>query len=214
MTPTACDRGPARTPGGRCARSRARGRASCRGRDRSPAAPARLLALAEVDAAGQLADDEQVDAVEQLRPERRRGHERRVDRDRAQVGVQPEPAAQGEQRLLRADRRRRVGPLRTADGAEQDGVGRPARLDVLGSDGDAVGVDGDAAGEDLRPVDREPEPLCRRRRRPAAPPRRPRARPRRPGSWRCDSAGRSLSVVASREALLGARRSRTPPRRR
>ena len=70
----------------------------------------------------------------------------------------PEPAAQREQRLLRPDRGRRIGPLRPADGAEQDRIGRAARLDVLGPDRDAVRVDGDAPGEDLGPVDREPEP--------------------------------------------------------
>ena len=46
---------------------------------RSPRVTGRLPALAEVDAAGQLADDEQVHALEQLRAERRRGDERRVD---------------------------------------------------------------------------------------------------------------------------------------
>ena len=51
--------------------------AACRGRTRSPDRAGRLLALPEVDAAGQLADDQQVDAGEQLRPERRRRDERR-----------------------------------------------------------------------------------------------------------------------------------------
>ena len=45
-----------------------------------PGRPGRLAALAEVDAAGELADDEQVDAVEELRLERRRGDERRDGR--------------------------------------------------------------------------------------------------------------------------------------
>ena len=62
------------------------------------------------------------------------GDERRVDADRAQVGEQAEPAAQREQRLLRADRRRRVVPRRAADGAEQDRVGRAAGGDVLVAD--------------------------------------------------------------------------------
>ena len=87
----------------------------------------RLAPLAEVDAAGQLADDEHVDAGQQLRPERRGRDERRMDADGPQVRVQAEPAAKREERLLRPDRRRRIGPLRAADGAQQDRVGLAAR---------------------------------------------------------------------------------------
>ncbi len=72
----------------------------------------RLAAVAEVDAAGQLADDEHVHAVEQLRAQRRGRGQRRMDADRSQVGEQAQAAAQREQRLLRADRRGRIGPLR------------------------------------------------------------------------------------------------------
>ena len=94
--------------------------------DRPPLALllAGLLALPEVHAAGQLADDQQVDALEQLRPERRGRDECRMDLDRSQVGEQPETAAQREERLLRPDRRRRIRPLRATDRAEQDRVGR------------------------------------------------------------------------------------------
>ena len=116
----------------------------------------------EVDPAGELADDEHVHAGQQLRAERRGRHERRVDGDRPQVRVQPEPAAQREQGLLRADPRVRVVPARTADGAKEDRVGRPAALHVLGQDGQPVGVDGRAAGEHVRPVEPEPEGLARR----------------------------------------------------
>ena len=91
----------------------------------------RRLALlgrpAEVEAAGELADDQAVHALEQLGLERRGRDELRVDGDRAQVREQAEAAAQGEQRLLRADRRVRVVPLRPADRAQQHGVGRAAR---------------------------------------------------------------------------------------
>ncbi len=117
----------------------------------------RLGAGAEVEAAGQLADDEQVDAVEELRPERRRRHEGRVDGDRAQVGEEAEAAAQGEERLLGADGGRRVVPLRAADGAQQDRVARGARGEVLVADGDAVRVDRRAAHDQVRPVDLEAE---------------------------------------------------------
>ena len=82
-----------------------------------------------------------------------------MDLDGAKVREEPEPAAQREQGLLRADGRGRIGPLRSADGAEEDRVGVAAGLDVLGPDRDPVRVDRDAPGHDLRPVHREPEPL-------------------------------------------------------
>ena len=94
---------------------------------------------------------------QQLRPERRGGGQRRMDADRAEVGVQAEPATQGEERLLRSDRGVRVGPLRAADSAQQDRVGGSAGVHVLGPDGDPVRVDGGAADEELRPRDVEPE---------------------------------------------------------
>ena len=84
--------------------------------------------VAEVDAAGELAHDEHVGALDQLALERA-GVEQRGDRaDGAQVGVEAEALAQAEQPLL-GPRRVRVGrvPLRPADGGEQDGVGAPGR---------------------------------------------------------------------------------------
>ena len=80
--------------------------------DRGPALVglALLRWLAEVQAAGELAEDQAVDALEQLRLERRGVDELRLDRDRAQIGVQPQAAAQREQRLLGPDRRRRGCP--------------------------------------------------------------------------------------------------------
>ena len=88
--------------------------------------------------------------------------ERRLDGDRAQVGVQAEPAAQREERLLRPDRGARVGPFRTADRAEQDRVGLAAGGHVLVADGDPERVDRGAADDVLRPVDREAEPRAGR----------------------------------------------------
>ena len=81
--------------------------------------------LAEIDAAGELADDEHVDAGQELRTERRGRHERRVDAHRAQVGEEAQAPAQCEEGLLGADRRLRVVPARAADGAEQDRVEAP-----------------------------------------------------------------------------------------
>ena len=93
---------------------------------------ARLAGLAEVQPGGELADDQAVDALEQLGLERRRVDQLAVDGDRAQVREQAEAAAEREQRLLRADGGVGVVPLRPADRAEQDRVGVAARLHVLG----------------------------------------------------------------------------------
>ena len=143
-----------------------------------PRRAGRLLALPEVDAARELADDQQVDAGKELRSERRRRDELGMDRDRPQVRVEAELAAEREQALLRADGRRRVVPLRAADRAEQDRVVLAGARDVLGPDRDAVRVDRVAAGRDVGPLDVEAERLPGRVEDRAAPPRRPRARPR------------------------------------
>jgi hypothetical protein len=81
----------------------------------------------------------------------------RMDRDGTEVGVQAQPAAEGEERLLRPNGRRRIGPLRPAHRPEQDRVGRAEGVDVLRPDRNAVGVDGRAAGEKLGPLDAETE---------------------------------------------------------
>ena len=56
--------------------------------------------LAEVDAAGELAHDQQVGPLDALAPQRRGVVQRRQRLDRAQVRVQPEALAQAEQALL------------------------------------------------------------------------------------------------------------------
>ena len=82
---------------------------------------------AEVDATGEFADEEQIDALEDLGLERRRIAQRRQHRDGPQVGVDAEFGAQAQQRGLGPHRRVRT-PLRSADRAEQDGVrGKAAR---------------------------------------------------------------------------------------
>ena len=60
----------------------------------------RARLLAEVDPAGQLADDEQVGALDHLALERAGVVQRRQRPDRPQVGEQAEPLAQAEQALL------------------------------------------------------------------------------------------------------------------
>ena len=61
-----------------------------------------LLRLAEIDAAGQLADDEDVEALDQLALQRRGVGERRVDDRRPQIGEELEVLAQPEQPRLGA----------------------------------------------------------------------------------------------------------------
>ena len=106
--------------------------------------------VAEVDAAGQLADDQQVGAGDPLLAQRAGADQGRARPHRAQVGVEAHPLAQAEQALLGA---RRVGvggvPFRAADGAEQDGVGAAAGLEDLVGEGGAVLVDRDAADQPL-----------------------------------------------------------------
>ena len=145
-----------------------------------------LRRLAEVEPAGELADDEHVDALEQLGPQRCARDERGMDRDRAQIAEQDQAPAQGQEPLLGADRGVRVVPLRAPDGAEEDRVGRGAGIDVLVADGNAVGVDRRAAHEDLVPRDPESEPGADRVEDAPDPPGRRRARRRRRGSRRRD----------------------------
>ena len=106
--------------------------------------------VAEVDAAGELADDQQVGAGDPLLAQRAGADQGRARPDRAQVGVEAHPLAQAEQALLGA---RRVGvggvPFGTADGAEQDRVGGLAGLQHLVGEGDAVRVDRAAAHQAL-----------------------------------------------------------------
>ena len=120
-----------------------------------PVGPVALLALAEVEAAGQLADDQQVDAVEQLGPERRRRDEAGwtvTGRRFANSSRPPRSANSACSGRTGADG---SSHLRPADGAEQDRVApRRPRVDVLRPDRDAVGVDRRAAGERRRPLDR------------------------------------------------------------
>jgi hypothetical protein len=84
--------------------------------------------LAEVDATGQLAHDDEVDATEPLGLERRDRGETSVHRDRAEIGVHAESPAERQEPLLGPHRRGRIVPLRTADGAEQDRIRLAAEL--------------------------------------------------------------------------------------
>jgi hypothetical protein len=65
--------------------------------DARPRLAGRLRPASEIEPARQLADDQQVDALEEVGTERRRRHERRVDGHRPEVREQPEAAAQREE---------------------------------------------------------------------------------------------------------------------
>ena len=68
------------------------------------------LGLAEIDAAGQLADDDDVEALDQLALERRGIGERRIADRRTQIGEQAEILAQPQQARPPAARRRAPRP--------------------------------------------------------------------------------------------------------
>src|SRR5262249_9525358 len=82
------------------------------------------LGLTEIDVAGQLAHDEDVQPRDHFGPERRGGSELRKDLRRTQVREQAERLAQSEDRLLRTLRARQLVVLRVADRAEKQRVCR------------------------------------------------------------------------------------------
>ena len=102
----------------------------------SNAASAERDALAEIDPARQLANHEDVDAFELLRLQRRGGRELRHGRHGAEIREQAERLADREQALLGAVLHGNVGPLRTADGAEQDAVDALQAAIVFSGSGD------------------------------------------------------------------------------
>ena len=114
--------------------------------------------LAEVDVAGELADDHQVEPGDDVRLQRRGGGEFRIEQRRAQVGEQRQLLADPQDALLGPQRaRQRVVP-RPADGAHQHSVGgarqrerrrrqRMLRGVVAGAaDRRGLGFDGEAFG--------------------------------------------------------------------
>ena len=81
-----------------------------------------LLGPAEVDAPGELADDDHVDALEHLALDGAVAEQEGVDADGPDVGEEAESLAQAEDGLLGTDGGLRVVPLWAADGAEEDGA--------------------------------------------------------------------------------------------
>jgi hypothetical protein len=101
-----------------------------------------LLALAKVDAARQLPDDDEVGAAADLGLERGRVDEGvGGEAAGAQVAVGAELLAQLEDALLRADGGRGT-PFWAADGAEEDGIGGLGGGEGLVGEGGVVGFDG------------------------------------------------------------------------
>lgn len=100
-----------------------------------------LVALAKVDAARELADNDKVGAAAHGRLERRGVDEGvRGKEAGAQVAVGAHLLAQAEEPLLGADGA--GAPFGTADGAEEDGVGGLGGGEGVVGEGGAVGVDG------------------------------------------------------------------------
>ena len=84
--------------------------------------------LAEVDVAGQFADDQDVQPGHHFRLQRRGIGQFRIKNRRTQVGEQVQILADAEQAALRALLARQAVPLRAADGTEQHGIGCARQL--------------------------------------------------------------------------------------
>jgi hypothetical protein len=110
--------------------------------------------LAEIDAAGELAQNHDVEARNQLALERRRVGERRIGHRRPQVGVEHEILAQAEKARLRPHVERHAVPFRPADRAEDDRVNRFRPGHGLVGDRDLVGVVGTAADQSVLGLER------------------------------------------------------------
>ena len=106
-----------------------------------------LLGLAEIDAAGELADDQDVEAFDDLALERRGIGERGVADRGTEVGEELQVLAEAEEAGFGAHLVGDAVPLGAADRAEDDGVGTERLLHVLLGDRGAVLVVGAAADE-------------------------------------------------------------------
>ena len=104
-----------------------------------------LLGLAEIDAAGQFADDQDVEALDDFRLQRRGGGQRRIADGRAQIGEQRHVLAQAQQPGLGANLVGNTIPFRSADGTKQHRIGGHRLLHVGIGDRLAVGVIGGTA---------------------------------------------------------------------
>jgi hypothetical protein len=108
--------------------------------------------LAEIDAAGQFADEHDVQARDQLALEAGGVGQGLEAIGRAQVGVDVHRLAQVQQAGFRAQVARGAGPLRAADRAHQHRVAGQGRVADLVGQGRAVGVVAGAAVDPLLDV--------------------------------------------------------------
>ena len=106
-----------------------------------------LLRLAEIDAAGELAHDHDVEAFHHLALERGGIGQRRIADRRAQVGEEAEILAQAQEARLGAHRIGNAIPFRAADGAEEHRIGSLSAIHGGFRDRRAVRVIGRAADE-------------------------------------------------------------------
>ena len=106
-----------------------------------------LLRLAEIDAAGQLAHDHDVEAVDAVALQRGGVGERRVADRRAEIGEELEILAQAQQACFGALLVRHTVPFGTADGAEHHGIGLKRAPHGLIGNRLAMGIVGAAADE-------------------------------------------------------------------
>ena len=105
----------------------------------------RLIVGAEIDAARQFADDEQVRAGHAVLLQRGQVGRETADLHGTQVAVQTQGFTDAQQAFFGADGRVHMVPFRAADGTEHDGVRRVGSLFRHFRKGVAVGVDGAAA---------------------------------------------------------------------
>ena len=101
-----------------------------------------LLRLAEIDAAGQLAEDEDVEPLDQLALQRRRIGQRRVADRRPEVGEEAEVLPEPEQPGLGPHLVGHVVPFRPADRGEEHRIGGERLFHRRVGDRLAVGVVG------------------------------------------------------------------------
>src|SRR6266550_22617 len=87
--------------------------------------------VAEIHAARQLADEDQVHSLQPLRAQWRCRGQRWMDAHGTKVGVHLQLSAQAKQSLLRALTRVGIVPARATDCAEENGVGILAKIDRL-----------------------------------------------------------------------------------
>jgi hypothetical protein len=106
---------------------------------------ARLLARTKVDAAGQFAHHQHIDALQDLFFNGAGADQLWVELDRAQIREEIERLANAQQSSLRAILRVGIVPLGAAYGAEQNRVGCPGRLHRFIGQAGSFGVDGAAA---------------------------------------------------------------------